>query len=79
VKPRLIALDGSPARDEINGRDQSASRAVPADQSIHPSRYAVGQPNQRLELQVELAFAQRALQVATQREAVDGRPPGRAP
>ena len=56
-------------RDEVSGGDQAALGVVPAQQRLHPGDVAVGQPHDRLVVQLELATVQAALEIGAQLQA----------
>ena len=55
-------------RDELPGLDEPSRRVMPADERLHAGHAAVVQPHDRLEVQLELAPFDRALQLRTQLE-----------
>ena len=61
-------------RDETVGADPLPGRQVPADQRLDADGHAVGQPDQRLVLEGELARGQRVGHAGGEREPAD-RPP----
>ena len=55
-------------RDELPGLDEPSRRVMPADERLHAGHAAVVQSHDRLEVQLELAPFDRALQLRAQLE-----------